>query len=173
MVAGPVEATAIGNVLIQARAHGLLRGDLDDLRGTMATTLPTDAFRATTGSGRKGLTIMSEKMKRRLPSRHDLAPLMQFKKPEFDATKRRLDKALTIEDLRRIAKRRTPRAAFDYTDGSAEAELSIARARQAFSDIEFHPAILRDVSKVEHRLGRPRRAGGACRSASRRPGSPG
>jgi len=86
--------------------------------------------------------------RRRLPSRHDLAPLMQFKKPEFDATKRRLDKALTIEDLRRIAKRRTPRAAFDYTDGSAEAELSIARARQAFSDVEFHPAILRDVSKV-------------------------
>ena len=87
-------------------------------------------------------------MKRRFPSRHDLAPLVQFKKPEFDATKRRLDKALTIEDLRRIAKRRTPRAAFDYTDGSAEAELSIARARQAFSDVEFHPAILRDVSKV-------------------------
>jgi L-lactate dehydrogenase (cytochrome) len=73
---------------------------------------------------------------------------MQFKKPELDAKKRRLDKALTIEDLRRIAKRRTPRAAFDYTDGSAEAELSIARARQAFTDIEFHPAILRDVSEV-------------------------
>ena len=88
-------------------------------------------------------------MKRRLPNRHDLAPLMQFKKPELDAKKRRLDKALTIEDLRRIAKRRTPRAAFDYTDGSAEAELSIARARQAFEDIEFHPAILRDVSKVD------------------------
>lgn len=87
-------------------------------------------------------------MKRRIPSRHDLAPLLQFKKPEFDATKRRLDKALTIEDLRRIAKRRTPRAAFDYTDGSAEAELSIARARQAFADVEFHPSILRDVSKV-------------------------
>jgi L-lactate dehydrogenase (cytochrome) len=87
-------------------------------------------------------------MKRRVPNRHDLAPLMQFKKPEFDATKRRLDKALTIDDLRRIAKRRTPKAAFDYTDGSAEAELSLARARQAFQDIEFHPAILRDVSKV-------------------------
>jgi rhamnulokinase len=39
VVAGPVEATAIGNVLVQARAHGLLHGDLDDLRGTMATTL--------------------------------------------------------------------------------------------------------------------------------------
>lgn len=88
-------------------------------------------------------------MKRRVPRVRDLAPLMQFKKPEFDATKRRLDKALTIEDLRAIAKRRTPKAAFDYTDGSAEAELSIARARQAFQDIEFHPSILRDVSKVD------------------------
>ncbi|MBB2989685.1 L-lactate dehydrogenase (cytochrome) [Mycolicibacterium iranicum] len=88
-------------------------------------------------------------MKRRVPRVKDLAPLMQFKKPEFDARTRRLDRALTIEDLRAIAKRRTPKAAFDYTDGSAEAELSIARARQAFQDIEFHPAILRDVSKVD------------------------
>jgi L-lactate dehydrogenase (cytochrome) len=87
-------------------------------------------------------------MKRRIPNRHDLAPLLQFKKPELNATRRRLDKALTIDDLRRIAKRRTPKAAFDYTDGSAEAELSLARARQAFQDIELHPAILRDVSKV-------------------------
>ncbi|KAA0094028.1 rhamnulokinase [Mycolicibacterium sp. P1-18] len=39
VVVGPVEATAIGNVLLQARAHGLLHGDLDDLRGTMSTTL--------------------------------------------------------------------------------------------------------------------------------------
>jgi rhamnulokinase len=44
VVAGPVEATAIGNVLIQARAHGLLRGTLDDLRGSMATALPTERF---------------------------------------------------------------------------------------------------------------------------------
>lgn len=87
-------------------------------------------------------------MRRRVPKVADLAPLMQFKKPQLNPKTRRLEKALTIEDLRRIAKRRTPRAAFDYTDGSAEAELSIARARQAFSDIEFHPAILRDVSTV-------------------------
>jgi L-lactate dehydrogenase (cytochrome) len=78
----------------------------------------------------------------------DLAPLIQFKRPQFDATKRRLDAAFTIEDLRRIAKRRTPKAAFDYTDGAAEDELSIERARQAFRDIEFHPTILRDVSNV-------------------------
>lgn len=78
----------------------------------------------------------------------DLAPLLQFKRPQFNATKRRLDAAFTIEDLRRIAKRRTPRAAFDYTDGAAEDELSIQRAREAFRDIEFHPTILRDVSQV-------------------------
>jgi L-lactate dehydrogenase (cytochrome) len=87
-------------------------------------------------------------MKRQIPRARDLAPLMQFRKPQFDAKQRRLARALTIEDLRRIAKRRTPKAAFDYTDGSAEAELSIARARQAFQDIEFHPSILRDVSTV-------------------------
>jgi L-lactate dehydrogenase (cytochrome) len=88
-------------------------------------------------------------MERRVPRVKDLAPLMQFRKPEFNARTRRLERALTIEDLRTIAKRRTPKAAFDYTDGSAEAELSLARARQAFQDIEFHPAILRDVSKVD------------------------
>jgi L-lactate dehydrogenase (cytochrome) len=87
-------------------------------------------------------------VKRRIPKARELTPLMQFKRPVFDATKRRLDAAFTIDDLRRIAKRRTPKAAFDYTDGAAEDELSIARARQAFRDIEFHPTILRDVSNV-------------------------
>jgi L-lactate dehydrogenase (cytochrome) len=87
-------------------------------------------------------------VKRRLPRVRDLVPLIQFKRPQFDATKRRLAAAFTIEDLRRIAKRRTPKAAFDYADGAAEDELSIERARQAFRDIEFHPMILRDVSNV-------------------------
>lgn len=88
-------------------------------------------------------------VQRRIPKVRDLAPLLQFKKPELDGRKRRLAAAYTIEDLRTIAKRRTPRAPFDYTDGAAEGELSLARARQAFQDIEFHPAILRDVSAVD------------------------
>ncbi|MBX0301716.1 alpha-hydroxy-acid oxidizing protein [Cryobacterium sp. 1639] len=85
---------------------------------------------------------------RRLPKIKDLAPLMQFKVPELNAKKRRLESALTIHDLRAIAKKRTPKAAFDYTEGAAEAEISLTRARQAFEDIEFHPSILRDVSTV-------------------------
>ncbi|WP_407688641.1 alpha-hydroxy acid oxidase [Mycobacterium sp. HUMS_1102779] len=97
-------------------------------------------------------------VKRRVPRVRDLAPLIKFKRPEFDRTRRRLDAAYTIEDLRRLAARRTPKAAFDYTDGAAEEELSIQRARQAFRDIEFHPTILRDVSNVTAArdvLGRP------------------
>jgi L-lactate dehydrogenase (cytochrome) len=85
---------------------------------------------------------------RRIPKIKDLAPLMQFKVPELNAKKRRLEAALTIHDLRAIAKKRTPKAAFDYTEGAAEAEISLTRARQAFEDIEFQPSILRDVSTV-------------------------
>ena len=87
-------------------------------------------------------------IQRRFPRPKDLAPLMRFKRFEPNAKKRRLDKALTISDLRDIAKRRTPQAPFDYTDGAAEKEISISRARRAFENIEFHPNILRDVSKV-------------------------
>jgi L-lactate dehydrogenase (cytochrome) len=84
---------------------------------------------------------------------------MQFKKPEFSRAAR-LRRASTIWDLRDMAKRRTPQAPFDYTDGAAEAEITLRRARQAFLDIEFRPGILRDVSKVElgtEILGRPSR----------------
>ncbi|WP_431778434.1 alpha-hydroxy acid oxidase [Microbacterium aurantiacum] len=88
-------------------------------------------------------------VRRQLPQPAELLELMQFKKPELNATKRRLDSALTIADLRRIAQRRTPKAAFDYTDGAAEGELSLARARQAFQDVEFHPDILRPAAVVD------------------------
>jgi L-lactate dehydrogenase (cytochrome) len=87
--------------------------------------------------------------RRRLPRPRDLAPLLRFRRPRFNGTQRRLAAAATIDDLRRLARRRTPRAAFDYTDGAADAELSLARARQAFQDICFHPSILRDVATVD------------------------
>ncbi len=87
-------------------------------------------------------------VKRRFPRPKDLAPLMQFKKIELNGKKRRLAAALTIDDLRVIAKRRTPQAPFDYTDGAAEEELTIRRAREAFTEIEFQPAILRDVADI-------------------------
>ncbi len=88
-------------------------------------------------------------VQRQLPRPSEIFELMQFKKPELNAKKRRLDAALTIDDLRRIAKRRTPKAAFDYTDGAAEGELSLRRARQAFQDVEFHPDILKPAAEVD------------------------
>lgn len=86
--------------------------------------------------------------KRRFPRPAELAPLLKFKTPTLNFKKRRLESALTLWDLRTIAKHRTPKAPFDYCDGSAEAEISLARARQAFEDVEFQPSILRDVSQV-------------------------
>lgn len=86
---------------------------------------------------------------RQLPTPTDFAELLKFQRPTLDRTEARLARAQTIADLRLIAKRVTPTAPFDYTDGSAEAELSLARARQAFDDVEFQPAILRDVSDVD------------------------
>ena len=88
-------------------------------------------------------------MKRQFPRPHDLRPLIQFKRPAVSPARRRLDTALTIDDLRRIAKKRTPKAAFDYADGAAEAEISLARARRTFAELQFNPAILRDVSTVD------------------------
>ena len=88
-------------------------------------------------------------IKRQFPNPKDLAQLMVFKAPTLNAKQRRLDGALTIYDLRDIAKKRTPTAPFDYTDGSADQEISLARARQAFEDIEFQPRILRDVSTAD------------------------
>src|SRR5699024_11445734 len=91
--------------------------------------------------------------KRQLPHPSELRELMQFKKPELNPVKRRLQKALTIDDLRAIAKRRTPKAPFDYTECAAEAEISIARARQAFEDLEFHLDILLRTCEFDTSLG--------------------
>lgn len=88
-------------------------------------------------------------VKRQFPNPVEIFDLMKFKKPEFNGKKRRLNAALTINDLRTVAKRRTPKAAFDYTDGAAEGELSLIRARQAFEDVEFHPGILKPAPDVD------------------------
>ena len=74
---------------------------------------------------------------------------MRFRKPILSSKKRRLTRSLTIYDLRDVAKRRTPKAPFDYTDGGADSESSLIRARKAFEAIEFSPRVLRDVSKVD------------------------
>lgn len=92
---------------------------------------------------------MSKNFKRQFPDLRELATLLKFQAPTIHRRERRLQKALTIWDLREIAKKRTPQGPFDYTDGAAETEVSLKRARQAFLDIEFQPNILHDVSKLD------------------------
>jgi L-lactate dehydrogenase (cytochrome) len=84
-----------------------------------------------------------------VPRWRDFAPLISLEKPVLNPTRRRLARALTIDDLRTIARRRTPRPVFDYTDGAASAEISLARARALFAGLQFNPSVLRDVSQVD------------------------
>jgi len=86
---------------------------------------------------------------RRLPRWSELEPLVRPQRLRLDATERRLAAAATIGDLREIARRRTPRAVFDYTDGAAEEEVGLRRAREAFARIEFMPSVLHDVSAID------------------------
>ena len=97
----------------------------------------------------KGGSRVAKNVKRQFPKPSELAPLLQFSLPTLRRKKRRLEQAYTIWDLRDIAKRRTPKGPFDYTDGSAESEVSLERARQAFRDLEFIPSILKDVSTAD------------------------
>ena len=91
---------------------------------------------------------MTNNLERQFPNLRELSALLKFELPTIKRRQRRLQQALTIWDLREIAKKRTPQGPFDYTDGAAESEVSLERSRQAFLDIEFQPNILQDVSNV-------------------------
>ncbi len=85
---------------------------------------------------------------RTVPSWSGLTPLVRVRRPELRAQRRRLRDALTVEDLRTAARRRTPRSVFDYVDGAAESETSLRRARETFEHLEWQPRVLRDVSAL-------------------------
>jgi L-lactate dehydrogenase (cytochrome) len=48
-------------------------------------------------------------------------------------------RVVTVADLRRAAKRRLPRAVFDYIDGGADAEVTLRENSRAFDDVVFRP----------------------------------
>jgi rhamnulokinase len=49
VVAGPVEATALGNLLVQPRTQGVIQGDLAALRERIRPDGGTDPLRAAVG----------------------------------------------------------------------------------------------------------------------------
>src|SRR5262245_33696235 len=64
---------------------------------------------------------------------------------------RAVDRAVNIEDLRRIAKRRLPRAVFDYIDGGADDEITLHDNCRAFDRIMFRPRCAIETPAVDLR----------------------
>ncbi len=62
---------------------------------------------------------------------------------------RRAEAALSIDELRHLARRRLPELVFEYLDGGAEDEVTLRRNRSAFDALAFLPRALRDVGRVE------------------------
>src|SRR5262249_7756893 len=48
-------------------------------------------------------------------------------------------RAINVDDLRRLAKRRLPRAVFDYIDGGADDEITLRENSRVFDDVLFRP----------------------------------
>lgn len=79
-----------------------------------------------------------------------MQPLVGDLRPRLDRTQVLLERCASVTDVRSMARRRVPRAVFDYTDGAAgQDEASLRRARQAFARVEFQPRVLRDVRTVD------------------------
>src|SRR3954465_3538645 len=60
-----------------------------------------------------------------------------------------LSYAVSIEDLRQIARRRLPRAIFDFFDGGAEDEVTLRENRAAFERVRLLPKVLVNVAQVD------------------------
>jgi L-lactate dehydrogenase (cytochrome) len=58
---------------------------------------------------------------------------------------RRLARAVSVWDVREIARRRLPRRIFDFIEGGAEDERTLAANIAAYRRVEFRPRVLRDV----------------------------
>jgi (S)-mandelate dehydrogenase len=63
-----------------------------------------------------------------------------------------LSRAFSIEDLRGIAKKRLPRAIFDFFDGGAEDEITLRGNRAAFERLRLLPRVLVDVAQVDTKV---------------------
>src|SRR5436190_12077991 len=78
-----------------------------------------------------------------------LRSVVRFGGIETDLVERRLAGAASVADLRRIAKRRLPGGVFDYIDGAAEDERTLAANEAAFAAVTFRPRVLRGLSEID------------------------
>ena len=88
-------------------------------------------------------------MKRQLPRWKNIKPLLGWGLPKSPFQDRKLNSAVNLAELRLLAKRRVPKAVFDYVDGGANDELAYARSQEIYSRVEFKARVLRDVSVID------------------------
>jgi L-lactate dehydrogenase (cytochrome) len=74
---------------------------------------------------------------------------MRFRRFEIDPVARRLERVASVADLRRIARRSLPRGVFDYIDGGAENERTLAANADAYARVTFRPRVLRGVEAAD------------------------
>src|SRR3984957_11410877 len=79
----------------------------------------------------------------------EIREIIRVKPVEFDTPQRRLSSCHNIADLRAMGRRLTPRPVFDYVDGGADEELSLAANTKAFRRWRFQPRTLVDVSEPD------------------------
>lgn len=78
-----------------------------------------------------------------------LRSVARFARPTLSRRTRMLHRVANVADLRRQAQRRLPAGIFDYIDGAAEDEITVRRNSEAFSQFDFVPRVLRDVSHID------------------------
>jgi L-lactate dehydrogenase (cytochrome) len=76
----------------------------------------------------------------------EVRELIRVQPPELDPVKRVVDRCHSVEDLRQAARRKLPRAVFDYVDGGADEENTLTANRASLQRWVFQPQILHDVS---------------------------
>lgn len=79
----------------------------------------------------------------------EIAALLHLRRPALSSHERTLTRSHTIDDLRRRARRRLPRAVFDYIDGGAEDEVALRRNRSGFDEWALVPRYLHDVGEID------------------------
>ena len=82
---------------------------------------------------------------RQFPDLPHFASLIEWKLPTIFKTRTKIARAQSINDLAKIAKKKVPKVVFDYVEGSALDEVSYARSKAAFDQVEFTAHTLRDV----------------------------
>jgi L-lactate dehydrogenase (cytochrome) len=88
-------------------------------------------------------------VKRQLPRWKNIKPLLGWSLPKFPLPDRKLKSVVNLAEMRLLAKKRVPKAVFDYVDGGANDELAYARSQAIYSRVEFKARVLRDVSKID------------------------